>query len=351
MEISTGVTNMRNLVLAALLAAISVSAAAAPAPSRSPEAMQQDIQALGVWLQRINTAVAPADAALNDLGSQMQTLLPVRSDLAALRANGAKLRILIGQARATVLRSQAALAAIPPLQSATAQAGGLDMGKMLSESRGQMTEMLQYLGDCDAVAEAVEKNDVAAMRVAAPKLLRSSILLLDGRVLTYRGRQAAISPTRSSHQVLGITVDLYRAMSAASRAWIRARVDHQPREAADEQRTQFLTLAEEIEAYARAGRANAAREKSELAAESARAGGNQAVLDVDARATAVLAGEEKLFVIGDQLAAWLRGHAGTTAEQLEAQEQPEVLGALASVEEQLVAASRALAGDLADPGH
>jgi hypothetical protein len=337
--------------LAALFCApLAPAAAAAAPPPRSPEAAQHDMKALGAWLQSINDAVASSDASLANLGSKMEALLGPGNDPAAMRANSTKMRGVIQEVRDQVRRSQAALAAIPPLDPSIARTSGMDVGKVLADVRNQMTEMLAYLDTCESLVAAVEKNDRDAILASAPKLIRSGALLLDGRALTYRNREAAVPANRSAHQVLGVTVNLYEAMSVALRAWIRARVDHQPREAADAQRTQFLALALDTDSTVRQGRAQAALEKSELVAETARAKDNQAVRDVDARAALVLANEERLFVIGDQLAVWLRGHAGMTGEQLAGQTRPELLMALSSVEEQVVAIGREQAGVLAGPG-
>jgi hypothetical protein len=337
--------------LAVLLSFCAVAAAAAPpAHPASAETVDAEARRFGIWLQRINAAIEPAEQAFNNFGNQVGQLTSGLSDKATWQTSGAAVRAAVAGARSRVAAAQASLAAIPPFRPASTLGGGVNPDTVLAESRQQMIAMLSMLDDCDALGSALEKGDADGVRTAAPKLVRGGMLMIDGRMITLRNRQAAVSPRHSSHQALGIGVAIYRAMGAAIRASVRARIDHQPEQAATDRNTQYQAIADETEAAVKQGRANLVREHGEVRVETLRAKDNRTVADLRRRAEGVLANEEKLFLLGDQLVAWLRANARAKAEDLTTDRQPDDMAQLAAFEEQFVAASRAEAAVLAGSG-
>jgi hypothetical protein len=282
------------LPLAAALIAASPPPPAAPRQG-SIEDVNAKLVAFGAWAKQITDALTLANDAFAGLGPRMKALMPTSRDPAQVRAAAPRLRALLEEVRQPVLRSQAMLSAIPPLDPKIAALSALEPGRMLTDARAQIARILGYLDDCRTVADAIERGDVDVLRVAAPKLMRSGFLLIDTQVALFRGRQAMMPPSRSSYQATGVTIALYRTMSAAAGGWYEARVEGRAEEGAAVQRTRFLALAGELDALTRTGRAHLAAEGAELDAEQrAHRGGDQGRQLLE-RLRGLLALEEKYF--------------------------------------------------------
>jgi hypothetical protein len=193
----------------------------------------------------------------------------------------------------------------------------------------------------------MERGDAAAIRVAAPKLVRSGFLIIDNQVTLFRGRQAMMPPSRSTYQATGITIALYRTMSASANAWYEARVEGRPAEAAAGQRTRLLALAAEIDTLTRTGRAHLAAEMVELDADMRSHGGSAPARQLLERARNVMSKGEKFFAVGDELAAWARAHADTPGGVLAGQAQPELFLDLTAFEQRLAAVTAEIAAEMA----
>jgi hypothetical protein len=248
---------------------------------------------------------------------------------AGAKAAAPRLRLLMDEARATVRRADAMTGAIVPPPGL--RLGTLDPAAMLGEVRSHNAKTLALLADFDAFLAAAERGDRAAMGRAAPRLMEGSLLLIDGNASMYRNRQAAIPSTQSVHQALEIGVQLYRAMSASGRAWIAAKTGGADSAAAS-LRAQLAQVSIRAGTASREGRANLARELADLDRRIAGAGlrGHEAA--AVGRIREALAGKEKLFEVGDEVAAAAVAGGRITGAGLAAQPSPQLLGRLAPLE-------------------
>jgi hypothetical protein len=258
-----------------------------------------------------------------------QPLLDRMATPAGARAAAPQVRLLMAEARATVQRADAMTARIVPPPGL--RLGTLDPATMLAEVRSQNAKTLALFDDFDAFLAAAERGDRAAVTRAAPRLMEGSFLLIDGNAAMYRNRQAAIPSTHSVHQALEIGVQLYRAMSASGRAWLAAKTGGAS-DAAATLRTQLAQVSSRARAASSEGRANLARELDELdrrIAASALQGDEAAAVG---RIRQALAGKDKLFAVGDELAATATAASQVTGAGLAAQPSPQLLGRFSPLE-------------------
>jgi hypothetical protein len=289
----------------------------------------------------------PMHEAGSRFGASMDRL-PEGGETTDLTAEVAAARSAIADVRQAVLQTQSQLARIGPFGQKLA---GTEMNpdRLLADAREQARGMLAYMDDAERFADALEGRDPGAVEAAAVKLVRGGFLLLDNQVLLYRGRQALFPPSRSAHQLVAVTIQLYRAMSVAGNSWYEAQ-QGAAEIAARGQRTKFVALADELEAALRQGRANLARESAGLAAGKPRGSADPSLVRIHAAAESLQAVAREQFAIGDDLLAWLRARADTPGSVLKAQSGPELITELSVFEERLLAAMEKGAAALANVG-
>ncbi|MEA3062578.1 MAG: hypothetical protein QOJ94_2359 [Sphingomonadales bacterium] len=329
-----------------LLAAASVPARGAPPEAVPPEVVSQ-FDAFTTWVQRIVSALSPANAAVAALMDQMKSTMPVGNDPAQARAAAARLSPLIAEARQKVLRARDELAAIPTFRfDLPSYHPPLEPQRLLDDSRAQASDLLSQLDNYQLVADALARGDSQALKEAAVRLIRGGVLIMRGQALIFRNRQAAFPPSRSPHQVSGISAELYETMGAVSEAWVRARVDGEPGPAAAALRARLSQIAVQVEALTRAGRQNLAHEQAELAADARESAQDPQAQRLLRRVELVAAYEEKMLAMGDELAAWARQHQAIDGAALEREGQSDLFQ-LAAIERRMVALTQANAAALA----
>jgi hypothetical protein len=330
-----------------LLGGTTLRATAAPPEPVPPEVVGQ-FDAFTTWVQRIISALTPANAAVAALMEQMKSTMPAGGDAAQARKAGARLGPLIAEARQRVLRARDELAALPPFRfDLQSYHPPLDPNRLLEDSRTQANALLKQLDNCQLAADALASGDAQALKEAAVRLIRGGVILMRGQALIFRNRQAAFPPSRSAHQLAGISVDLYEAMGAVSEAWARARVDREPGPAAADLRARLSEIAVQVEALTRAGRENLARERAEFAAEARESAHDAQVQRLLRRVELLAAYEEKMLATGDELAKWARDHQAIDGATLDRQGELELLE-LAAIERKMVAFGQTNAAALAD---
>lgn len=310
----------------ALLAAAAPGAAAAQVqPKAEMPSVEQSLAFLGQLGEALDVQVAGMKKLL-----EAKPLFDSMTSPAAVKAAAPRARAAISEARGSVQQADSMFGRIVP--PAGLRVGSLTPQSMIAEARGRNAQFISLLADYEAFLAAAERGDHAAARRAAPKLMEASFLLVDGSASLYRNRQAAIPESQSVHQVLGIGVQLYRAMSASGRGWIAAKFGSEPDAAAATMRSNLSGIAREARSASEQGRANLARELAELDRKTSGLGfqGEQAA--TLARIRQALASKEKLFAVGDTLAGMAEAGAKVTRGALAAQPAPQLLGQLAPLE-------------------
>lgn len=305
---------------ALLFAGIPVPSSAQTAPPASPQApppLDQSLAFIGQLGEVLNVQVAGMKKLLD-----AKPLLDSMTNPAAVKAGAPRIRVLMAEAKAMVERADAMTAAIVP--PPRLRLGSLEPAAMLAEVRIQNSKSIALLDDFEVFLRSAERGDRAALTRVAPKLMEGAFLLIDGTATLYRNRQAAIPSTMSVHQALEIGIQLYRAQSAAGRAWVAAKLGNVRDSAA--QRGRLSLAAGEARRASSEGRANLAREMGDLdrkIAELDFRGEEAKTID---RLRRALAGKEKLFAVGDELADLAARAAGVGDAALAARPAPQVLG-------------------------
>jgi hypothetical protein len=342
---------MRNFLFGPLVAALAGFAgpaqAAPPAPPRSLSVMNRDASLIAAWVTQINKAIEPANAAVVATQSKLEAIWASSHDPASLRAAAAQTRELLQLQRSQIAGAQAALAAIPAAPPNGAHIPSIDVTRVLTDARALLAQLLAYNDALIKFSDAAEKGDAGAVRAAMPTIVRGGLLIVDGQASVFRNRQALFPPDHPTHQAVGVTVALYRAMSAAMRAGFRAVLDHQPDEASAEERGALAALADEIAANARVGRRNLIRFRSMMLEGPLGPGSGGDAASLAAKVRIIAAVVEKMFLVGDKLEAWARTE-GQENEVVRAKlGQSEALRRLYAIERELVATQAEAAAGLA----
>lgn len=320
---------MPKLFSAALAAAFLLAVSPAATSARAPEEARQQLDEALAFIGQVGEVMKVQVEGVQKL-LHAKPLFDSMATPAGAKAAAPRIRLLMDEVRATVRRADAMTARIVPPPGL--RLGTLEPAAMLAEVRSQNTKTLALLGDFDAFLAAAERGDRSAMTKAAPRLMEGSFLLIDGNAAMYRNRQAAIPSTQSVHQALEVGVQLYRAMSVSGRAWLAAKTQGAPDSAAAALRTQLAQVSVRAGAASRDGRANLARELGELDRGIAGSGlrGDEAA--AVARIREALAGKEKLFRVGDEIAAEAAAAGRISGAALAAQPSPQLLGRLGPLE-------------------
>jgi hypothetical protein len=331
---------------AAALAVVTAPAAAAPPSPRTIATVNHDISLIATWMTRVNEALEPANAVVAATQPQLEAIWGSVHDPASARVAAARARDLLRTQRAQIAVAQSRLAAVSDVPPNGAHIPGVDIGKVLTDARALVTQLLDYTDTLIKFSDALESGDVDAVRTAVPTIIRGSLLLVDGQVTIYRNRQALFPADEAAHQITGQTTALYEAVSIAMRASFRAMLEHQPDQAAADERSALTALAARDAANTRAGRQNLARARGEVPTSlNQRAGIETAQLV--AKAKIMIDAEEEMFLVGDELESWSR----TEAQENEAVHarlgQSQALHRLTEMEQRLRSIQQAAASALA----
>jgi hypothetical protein len=237
---------------------------------------------------------------------------------------------------------QAELAAIPSAPP------GAD-SKVLDDARTLVGQLLHYIDDLGTFVDAAEKGDAAALRSAVSTIIQGTLLAVDGQISIYRNRQLLFPADDPAHQLVGVTIDLYRAMDIAMRASFEANLDHRSDRAIADEAGALRTLADEIGATTQTGRQNLARTERDIFADLRAHPGTDAVR-LTAQVKAVITAEDQIFLVGDDLEKWVRSEAHGNDAVHAAVGQSDALRRLYKLEQQLVSLYASVVSDLAKGG-
>ncbi|TFI56778.1 hypothetical protein E2493_18640 [Sphingomonas parva] len=319
---------MIRVIAASIAAAALVAAVPATAQTQAAELSEAQRNAFASWLEAVSEAMTVASDGVQALGEIRPLFAAVRSPAEA-KAVGPRIRAIVAGARRKTEQANAMLAAmsVPDLDLGA----GLTPKQIVSEARDQNAKVLELLGNVDGLMVAMEIGDRTTGDRLAPKVLEGAFLLIDSNRLLMRNRQAMIPTSESSHQALGVLLQIYRGMKASASAWLRSRGGPQEAVAASF-RTELGALARDVRLVAAAGRKNLARERGEVEA-GARAGGLSASESADLAAMGRMLDEEaKVFALADDIAALAERESATTAAALTRQASPELLAKLSELE-------------------
>jgi hypothetical protein len=302
---------------------------------------------VGGWVERINEAIAPANAAIVVAQPKLEAIWASVHDQASSRAAAAQARDLLRVQRSQIVGAQSALAAVPSAPPEGAHLPGIDVTMVLRDAQTLVAQLLAYNDTMIKLCDAIESGDADAVRAATPAVVRGGLLIVEGQATVYRGRERLMPADEPAHQMIGVTVALYDAMSVAMRASFRATLDHQPEQAAADERRGLSDLADRLGVDMRVGRRNLVRVRNELLGGplAHMPGGDAARIIAKVRMLAD--GEEKIFAVGDELEAWTR----TEGQQNEVVRKPlgqsEMLHRLYEMEQRLISIQNEAAAVLA----
>ena len=172
--------------------------------------------------------------------------------------------------------------------------------------------------------------------------MSGAFLPIDSNRLLVRNCQALLPITDSTYQALGILGQIYRGMSASSRAWLRSRGGSEEAEAA-QLRTELAALGRDVRALAAKGRENLARDIAEVAMASRRKNLPSAEVAELAAMRRIFDEEAKVFALADEVAVLAERHGTITAAALADQQAPALLAELTGFETRFQAITAAQA--------
>ena len=330
--------------LSAVALCICLPASAQPA---SIGQLEQQIDEVTTWMGRATAAQESSNRALAGFSTGIETIDGMLKDPRRNKEAAARIRDLAAAAEESVRKSDALLAAIPPLSPQVVQRAGYDLNRIIPEARAQNQRVLEILRWATGFADALDSGDSARIQAAVPGLFKTSLLLLDNQRLILRNRQLAVPATDSLHQSIGLFSLFYRVMGAATRAWIVARVDGTPEKGESFLRGELKEAAAELAILLPAGRANLARELKMADSLRPRLDARRRTL-ID-RAAAVRAQLEGSFRAGDELRRIVDSSAGITGRELAGEEPPALLGELTSLERRFVQVGTDIAAAMRPP--
>ncbi|HEY0149466.1 MAG TPA: hypothetical protein VGB70_10745 [Allosphingosinicella sp.] len=330
-------------------AALCMAAPAAAVAQAAPNAAEQELAAGGAWLEQANTAMNMAAEGFGPLSAQMQALAAPGLTPAKASAAAPAIRQLIAEARAGVEQSNAMLAAL----SAFPVKGPLPFSpeQTLKDARAQNGRFLTLLTSYETFIAAMGKGDRAEMGRVLPEILTGAFSMMEQQRLILRNRQATVPRNQSTHQSIGIAVELYRAMELVGRGSVAAKAGGTAgaNKTAATIGPRFVEIAEATRALSAAGRKNLAGELSELRAASAEAK-NDADKRLLERVTRVTAAEEEMFALGDRLAALMQANGSITGPQLLERGMSQIYTGLVAMEEAFVDINAKQAGIMSEGG-
>ena len=316
-------------------AALCVAAPAVLFAQPAPNAAEQELAAGGAWFEQANTAMNMAAEGFGPLSAQMQALAAPGLTPAKASAAAPAIRQLIVKARVGVEQSNAMLAALP----AFPVKGPLPFSpdQTLKDARAQNGRFLTLLTSYETFIAAMGAGDRAEMARVIPEILTGAFSMMEQQRLILRNRQATVPRNQSTHQSIGIAVELYRAMELVGRGSIAAKTGGTAgaNKAAATIGPRFVEIAETTRTLSAAGRKNLALELSELRAASAKAksDADKRLLE---RVTLVTASEEEMFALGDRLAALMQANGSIPGSQLAERGMTQIYPSLVAMEEVFV---------------
>jgi hypothetical protein len=307
---------------------------AGPAVSQPLDSVKLDraVAEAGRWSEQLGRAINTGTEAFEELNGKVQSLAGTGLAGPAAAAAAPGIRQLIERNRANLIRSNAMLAALPPYPAGVPTE--ISGESLVADARAQNGRLLRLLGDYEAVFEAMGKNDSEALKRAMPRMMEGAFALVGQQKLLFRNRQAIVPASDSTHQALGIAVQIYRTMEAVARQTVAVRFGDAAgsAEAAAALRDEMKRVAADTAALAAAGRRNLKREMNEFESLRRSSASNPAEARLADRALGVTALEEKTFEVGDRLAAFAAAQAQSTAQQLRQAAGSSLLSPIARLE-------------------
>jgi hypothetical protein len=306
---------------------------AAPAGSQPVDSAKLDraMVEAGRWTEQLGAAINAGTESFEELNQRVQRLAGTGLTGAKAVAEAPGLRQLVERNRENVRRSNAMLASLPPPPAALPTE--IPGDRLVADARAQNGRLLELLGHYDAVFAAMASGDDEAVKRAMPRMMEGAFTLIGQQNLLFRNRQASVPVSNSTHQALGIAVQIYRTMEAVARRGMASRSD-----GAEAAKTvaalgqEMRSIARDSRALTAAGRRNLAREIAELESLRRSASKDAAKARLAERARASTALEEKTFEIGDRLASYAEAQAALTREQLRQPAASTILGPITKLE-------------------
>lgn len=306
---------------------------AAPAGSQPVDSARLDraVVEAARWTEQLGVAINAGTESFEELNQRVQLLAGTGLTGAKAVAEAPGLRQMVERNRENVKRSNAMLASLPPFP--TGLQTEIPGDQLVADARAQNGRLLELLGHYDAVFAAMATGDVEALNRAMPRMMEGAFTLIGQQRLLFRNRQASVPASNSTHQALGIAVQIYRTMDAVARRGLAAGSD-----GADAAKTvaalrdEMRSIANDSRALTAAGRRNLAREIAELKSLRQSASNDVASARLAERAQAATALEEKTFEVGDRLASYAELQAALTREQLRQSRGSLLLGPITKLE-------------------
>lgn len=321
--------------LAAFAFLVFLAAPAESQPNQSTKLDREMVEA-GRWAERLGDAINAGTESFEELNQRVQRLAGTGLTGPKAVAETPALRQLVERNRASVRRSNAMLDALPP--SPTNLGTEISGAQLIADARAQNGRMMDLLGHYDAVFVAMASGDAAAVRRALPGMMEGAFTLIGQQKLLFRNRQGTVPASNSTHQALGIAVQIYRAMDAVARRHVVAAGD-----GAETAKT-LAKLSDELRSVAKAsraltaaGRTNLARETAELDVLRRRSSKDAAATRMAERAQVATRLEERTFQIGDRLAAYAETQAAMTRGQVRGSTAASLLAPITKLESDYMA--------------
>lgn len=255
-----------------------------------------------------------------------------------VRASAPELRKALAEVRTALRVSEGMFAAIQ-VRPEWRLGDGLALERVLQESRDANREMRVTFDFLDEFLGAIERDDRVRMRALMPRVASSSFVLLRGGKMLFRNRQLSTPATSVTHQTAGVMYQLYRAMDASAQSWFAAKFGGDVPTSMSQLQAELRSVAREAPLLSVAGRKNLVGHLRQIEGLQRMAKRGSETAEALGRIYASAAANQHIFAIGEELARWAEQNSSVTAAQVEAQQQPELLGQLIVLENQAMQVS------------
>jgi hypothetical protein len=198
-------------VLVALTLLLSPTTAWAQATT-APVDASRPTEAFTAWMERTMALMSEASNALTPIGESTALLVPGR-DRATIVSQARSLRNVSTKTRSALANVRTALETHGPY---TGAAPSEDLRQaadaIYSDTRKYITDIDAVLAAVVDLTNAIERNDATAIRRLVPQVKDSARVLLDGQIITVRGRQRLISIEETDYHSLGALGSFYSGM-------------------------------------------------------------------------------------------------------------------------------------------
>lgn len=269
-------------ILIGMLALAPLAAAPVSAGTQSSREIAADFTAIGIWMEQATAAMQLGAETFAAISPEFKAVIAQARDRKTIEAALPRLNALIARGRAGAAKWQAALAALPPAPGADLmRQAGVDPARIIADARAQNARMLVLIGDMEAMFAAIAAGELQRLPALVPKLLSGSVILIENRAAILRNRQVAIAPIRG---------------------WAGAQ-EGRGQGSVARMRSDLASFSRELQVLTETGRINLAREQRELETALGQMRGDDSARSVIERSLRMFTEEERLFAVGDELAA------------------------------------------------